>query len=272
MNLKSTIKYFLLSFLFTFLFIPGPANPPGELGTNQWVLSLQAGLAAIGTEMTPGLEALQNEFNHHPGVSFDLALSHTLFKHWEVGANFERNYLSGDSKLPDFSAAGVHPRFMVLYQQPVYYQTVSTSYYFFTRYYLRPFPKVNWNVVRFDPFLEFGLGANRFKTALNYRTVPQGAPSADIFVKGQTWNPMPGSSARYNIGTGTRINFKSSLNFIFSLDLDLINSDCMDAVHNYDASGTRLNAFTLLPRFRLGVVIPISNSLHGGTPYLPWAP
>lgn len=261
----------ILSFL-SIVSIEGQGRPPQDLGKNQWIVAIQFGTAMIGTEMTPGLQALKSEFNNQPGASFDFSLSHTLFNHWEFGVDIERNYLNGNSALPGFSANGVHPRFMDIYPQPVYYQTVSTSYYTFARYYFRPFPAMSWSKSRLDPFVGFGVGANCFKTLLNYETMPPGASTDNIFLKGQGWNPMPGSSARYNIGTGVRIDFKSKLNLLLSFDIDLINSDCLDAVHNYDASGKRLNAFTLLTRLRMGVILPISHLLRKGRPYMPWTP
>jgi hypothetical protein len=248
------------------------SNPPGEIGQNQWIISFQPGINGIVTEFTPSLSFLENEFNHDPAFSFDIALSHTLGKHWETGVNLTLSKLKGSSDLPDFSAFGNHAAFLSLYQAPVNYETESKSLYAFIRYYFREFTSLSRNNIRIDPFVEMGIGANQFKTQLNYDEVPTGEASPNIFMKGQGYNPLPGSSAQYTAGTGTLINFKHNWNLILSFNMDLINSDVMDAVHNYTSKGDRNHAKTLVTRFKVGVTIPLSGPVQQSNYYMPWAP
>lgn len=261
-----------LIFLFSLVPVTIFANPPGELSRKQWVIAVQSGTAMILTELTPDLSTLKNEFKHQPGLSFDFSLSRTMGSHWEPGINLSINHFNGKSALPEFSANGHHYRFMELYQLPVQYQTASFSLYAFMRYYFRKYPTKRSEKIRIDPFAEFGVGGNHFKTEISYQQIPPGETSAIIFEKGQGINPLPGSSAQYTFGTGARMNFKKEWNLLISLNMDMVNSDCMDAVHNYDLQGNRNNAKTLLARLKIGVTIPITNPLKTTRQYLPWAP
>ncbi|HKJ42190.1 MAG TPA: hypothetical protein VKA27_08845 [Sunxiuqinia sp.] len=247
------------------------AHPPGELAQNQWVIAFQAGSAMMLTEVAPDFSSISNEFNHQPGLALDFAVSHTLGSHWEPGFDLSINHLSGTSPLPDFSAIGIHARFINLNQLPVIYQTASTSGYAFIRYYFRAYPKGMSTKMRIDPFFEVGVGVNHFKTKLNYQQTPSGESTSLIFEKGQGRNLIPGSSAQYTMGTGTRINFRKAWNLLLSLDMDVINSDCVDAVHNYDSQGNRIHARAILPRLKIGVIIPITNPLRTTNTYLPWS-
>ncbi len=248
------------------------SNPPGEIGKNQWIISFQPGINGIASEFTPSLSFLENEFSHEPAFSFDMALSHTFGKRWETGVNLTLSKLKGSSDLPVFSAFGNHAAFLSLYQAPVNYETESKSLYGFIRYYFREFTSLSKKKNRIDPFVEMGIGANQFKTQLNYDEVPAGEASPNIFKKGQGYNPLPGSSAQYTAGAGTLINFKQNWNLILSFNMDLINSDVMDAVHNYTSEGDRNHAKTLLTRLKVGVAIPLSNSVQRSDYYMPWAP
>lgn len=259
-------------FLFSFFPVTISANPPGELSRNQWVVAVQSGTAMILTEFTPDLRTLKNEFDHQPGLALDFSLSRTMGSHWEPGINLSINHFNGKSALPEFSANGYHYRFKDLYQLPVQYQTASYSLYIFMRYYFRNYPTKRAEKIRIDPFAEFGIGGNNFKTEISYQQVPPGETSAKIFVKGQGINPLPGSSAQYTLGTGARMNFKKDWNLLLSFNLDMVNSDCMDAVHNYDPQGNSNHAKTILGRLKVGVIIPITNPLKTTHQYLPWAP
>ncbi len=258
--------------LFSFLWFPVNANKSFDIIRHQWLFTFQGGVTVLATEYVSGIGALQNEFNHQPGLLVDFSLSRTLGKHWEVGLGMNFSQIHGRSDLPEFSANGIHPEFMTLYQLPVKYQTLSQYYYLFGRWYFREYAETQCYHVRLDPFVELSGGFNVLINSLKYESIPPGETTDVIFEKGQGARPHPGDVPGFSTGIGTRINFAGHINLITALNFDFMDYDNLDAVHNYDDKGQRLKAIGILTRFTVGVVIPLSNRLTGKKPYMPWAP
>ena len=226
---------------------------------NQWVLSGRTGIAWLMSELTPDFQLLSNEFRHHPGLVLDFTIGGTLGSNWEPGINFSIYQLSGESSTPDFSANGFHHSFMELYQLPVEYATVSTSLSAYCRYYFMGSSQRSRSTIQLQPYAEIGGGINYFFTELGYKILPEGLSSNLIFHKGtQKAGPGPGNVVQFQTGLGAKVVFPADLNLIFSLNADIVNYDCMDAVHNY-TNEKRNHAFSIVPKFLIGVIIPLSN-------------
>lgn len=239
----------------------------------QWLLTVEAGSSVGLAEYSYDLSSLDKEFSHQPGLAASLSLARTLGTRWELGGTFSFNQLRGNSPSPEFSANGIHHEFMELYNQPVSYQTESTSALCFIRYYFKKWTnKGPGKGLHLNPFIKAGVGYNRFKTQLNYDQTPPGAANPVIYKKGQGYNKLPGSSAQYSLGTGTRLSVNNGIDFLLSFTMDMINSDCIDAVHNYRDNGEAYQAFTVIPSLKLGVSIPLNREVSPFERYMPWAP
>lgn len=272
MNLKIK-NHLLITFLFV-LFFSGNllAKPAGKGSVNRWELTLRGGSAIIISEMSENFKFLENEFMHHPGVSFDFALSRTFGKHWEPGINIGLYKLDGSVDAPYFSANGIHGSFRNLYTGiPVNYNNISNSVTFFTRYYFFEFTEAPENQLQFQPFFGLAGGMNIFATEVFYSTIPPGKDDATIFQKAGDNN---GNVGQFSFELGTKASIGPRLNFIVSLNADWVNYDCVDGVHNY-TEGERNHAKTLVARLMAGIVIPLSKDIYsgeGGSSSLPFSP
>jgi hypothetical protein len=238
---------------------------------SQWVLTGRTGFAWLMNEITPDFKFLSNEFRHQPGLVLDFSVGRTLGNNWEPGINFNVYRLSGESSIPDFSANGLHHSFMNLYQLPVEYVTVSTSLSAYCRYYFIGSSQKSRLTIQFQPYVEIGGGVNYFFTELGYKIPPEGSASHLIFNKGtQDSGSGPGNVAQFITGLGTKAVLPGNLSLIVSLNADLVNYDCMDAVHNY-TNGKRNHAFSIVPKFLIGVYVPLSNK-NISNRHMPWSP
>ncbi len=241
--------------------------PEGIL--NQWYITGRTGMSVLLKEITPELKALNNEFRNQPGLTLDLTISKSLGEKWEPGVNFNILKLSGNSDLPNFSATNNHYAFLNLLQLPVKYVTIVTSFSAICRYYL--FNKPGKNRVYMKPYLEFGAGINYFFTELGYTSTPPDDIPRLIYYKGtQSSGPKRGNEAQANVGLGSKIVLPADIDLIISLNGDIINYDCLDAVHNYNET-KRNHAFSIVPKFLLGVIIPIKKNDFSNH-HMPWSP
>lgn len=240
----------------------------------QWLITGRIGTGWLLKEITTDFIILDNEFNHTPGLAIDLSLSRTYGEKWEPGIMLSIYSLTGESDLPLFSANNFHSAFSNLYQAPVKYITVSTSLSAYCRYYPIKHSKKNTKQIRLNPYVELGTGINYFFTEVGYKTTPSGTTSPVIFQKGTGEKPRthPGNVAEISLGLGTKIELPSDLNMILGLNTDIVNYDCLDAVHNYYEDGERTHAKGIVPRIMIGVVVPISNKSRSGSSHLPWGP
>jgi len=274
---KKTFAVLLLVIFFPWLsvnIIHATPSLKSKNNNNQWHISGRTGTAWLQYEIGSDMALLKKEFTHQPGLAIDLGISRTLGRSWEPGILISIFRLSGESDLPEFSANGNHSSFITLYQMPVEYVTVSTSLSAYCRYHFRSFSKRTTTTVSLNPFAELGGGINYFFTQLGYQTTPEGENSSIIFRKGTGEKPrtQPGNVAQISLGLGTKIEMPRNLTLIFSLNTDIINYDCLDAVHNY-TDGKRNHASSVVPRIMAGVCVPIGNKGRsgGGDSHLPWA-
>jgi hypothetical protein len=274
---KKTFTIFLLAIFFPWLSINIIHASPflkSKNNNNRWHFSGRTGTAWLLKEISRDFIFLDNEFRHQPGLALDLGISRTLGRSWEPGILINIFRLSGENDLPEFTANGNHSSFITLYQMPVEYVTVSTSLSAYCRYHFIDLSKRTTTTVSLDPFAELGGGINYFFTQLGYQTTPEGENSSIIFRKetGEKPKTHPGNVAQISLGLGTKIEMPRNLTLVFSLNTDIINYDCLDAVHNY-TDGKRNHASSIIPRLMAGVCVPIGGKGRsgGGDSHLPWS-
>lgn len=247
------------------------AAPPGDNGAGSWWLSVRAGTTILLSEITRDFRFLENEFNHHPGFSVDLSLSKILGDHWEPGVNLAVYRLTGATPQPRFSATGIFGPFNNLYPGiPVEYENMSGSLLFSVRYFVFSLPDQHPRGFHLSPFIEAGGGLNVFASEVHYESVPPGMESSLIWEKA---GKNMGNVAQISLGIGTKMNIGRNWDFLFALNTEWIDYDCVDGVHNY-TGGERDHARALMPRLMAGIAIPLGGSSLGRSPesdYLPWS-
>ncbi|MDD3853892.1 MAG: hypothetical protein PHD40_09615 [Syntrophomonadaceae bacterium] len=175
--------------------------------------------------------------------------------------------------MPDFSANGNHSSFNDLYDWPVEYVTVSTALSATVKYHLRKLPANSTKTIRLDPFVELGAGVIYFFTQLGYTNPPPAVPEAIIFGKGTGKKPRsePGNVMQATAGLGTEIDLPQNISLILSVNADIVNYECLDAVHNYAADGERIAARTIVGKIMAGIIVPFGSRDRrpGSTPWSP---
>jgi hypothetical protein len=268
---KHALAFFAFAFFITCLPIQVDAQKLKRDYSGSWELIIRPGIAGMFAEIGPGLNQLENEFNHQLGPALDVGLSRTLGGHWEAGLHIGGYQLKGNTPSPVFSANGNHGDFLNMADVPAKYTTMLFAAYGVARYYFRePGFSVAGNTgLRLDPFVEAGIGFNVFITDLRYEYVPEGYPSDMIFVKGKGAVPTPAAEPQFTFGGGTRIRLKNDWRLMVALNLDLIAYDCVDAVHNYSKDGERLEAWGAVSRLMVGISLPLKKKK---TDYMIWSP
>jgi hypothetical protein len=262
---KPMERKFLSALLLAF-FILSPClniasgNPGIGSKEGAWTVTGKFGSAILLQEFYGFVTFPENEFSHESGLALDLGINRKLDQRWEPGINFSLYRLSGTSDLPEFSANGLHPSFMNLYQWPVEYVTVSTTLSGMMKYHLLDLPGSDISRVRLDPFVEIGAGVIFFFNQLGYSNPPPDISEAVIFEKGTGEKPRsePGNVMQVSAGFGTEIDLPQNISLVISVNADIVNYDCMDAVHNY-TNAERNNARTIVAKIMTGVVIPVGG-------------
>jgi hypothetical protein len=228
-------------------------------------------MSLLMKEVTSDFKFLKNEFRHQPGLTLDFTVGRNIDLKWEPGINVSLYRLTGHSDLPEFSATGNHYAFINLYQLPVEYVTVATSVSAFLRHYFFNSSGNSKNRVYLKPYAEIGAGVNYFFTELGYSVIPPQSDSRVIFYKGtRSPGPGPGNVAQLLTGMGAKAVLPGNVDLIISFNADVVNYGCLDAVHNY-TNGKRNHAFSIVPKFLTGVIIPLGNN-NISNRHMPWSP
>ncbi len=245
------------------------ASPAGSYFPNKWEVSGQFGTCGLLFEMRGLTSKLPNEFNHKPGYTFGLSLSRTVRLHWKPSLDMYFYHFTGDNDNPAFSAIGKNSDFEDFVKAPVEYKTDMGAMMVGIRYYLWKFTKPEYKKLSLNPYLELQAGLNVLSTELRYKNPPAGEASL-IFEKGKGDPARPAAViGQYSCGGGTEINLHHDWKLSVGLNLDFVNYNCVDAVHNYYSSGKEIHTMDVVPRLMVGVIIPVWQRKQG---YKIWAP
>jgi len=237
---------------------------------NIWEVTGEFGMVGLWMEMDGITSRLAPEFNDNPGYSFGVSLSRTVGLHWKPNFSMLFYHFTGDNNYPVFSAEGNQPDFNDLARKPVEYKTDMGAFLLGIRYYPLEFTRPHYKWWRIDPYLEVQLGLNVLSTELRYKTLPEGKTTTLIFEKGKGDPARPAAIiGQYSCGGGTELSFNHDWKLLLSFNLDFVNYDCLDAVHNYTPSGDKISVMTVVPRLMVGITIPIAKKRPA---YRMWAP
>ncbi|MCD6354503.1 MAG: hypothetical protein J7L95_03050 [Prolixibacteraceae bacterium] len=240
-------------------------------------LSLQLGTSSLVTELPNSLSGAIHEFNNQPGLSYRLGFSKYLSNHWEAGFEFSLSVLKGKNNSPNFSAIGFHASMPDPIDEPVIYRNRLLNQKIFVRYFFNSIYDGIQNY-SFAPFLTAGVGNLLYKSELEYKN--QDGDNL-IFGKGvANYKKANTTSAVYFLGTGLKTALSSKMEIMAMFNLNFVNYDFLDVVHNYDAVGTRIELIGIYSDFMVGLSWKIekkkknhkklSKHTKKNIPYLPW--
>jgi hypothetical protein len=215
-------------------------------------VAVKSGPSQLITEF--GSEGAKNEFNNQAGLSYAIEISKQLSPYWESGFEFGSTVLRGKADSPDFSAFGNHPSFTPPFTDPVFYRNKLLS--------SRAFVQFNGFRGKRDylllPFVRAGVGLLEYKSELRYN---DGREKDLIFGKRvEDFKDAVMSTAVYNVSPGVRLSLTAKIKLMAALNLNLVNYDFLDVVHNYNKAGERVHAVGLYTDFWIGISVFFNNT------------
>ena len=223
-------------------------------------IGVKAGTSRLITEFPKDFSESINEFDNKSGLAIDVELSKYLTDHWEIGMEINYSVLNGETDNPKFSADGHHSAFLEPITGPVEYNNILMGQKFFFRYYFISLGKNNAKV-NFKPFVRGGMGYLYYKSKFKYID-PNPAGDDIIFGKGIKGHSNL-STAVYNFGTGFKTSLSSKLYIISSVNLDFVNYDFLDVVHNYNEAGERRDLIGVYTELKIGIFYNITTFESG---------
>ncbi len=239
----SHAKYFMLMCMALTLSKFSAAQNDFESGIN---IGIQVGSSKLLGEYN-GLSESVVEFNNANGISTSLEISKYFSPHLEGSFGLSFSHLSGNIDDPlTLSAQGYHDAFPLPPNQivdPLEYNNNLVKPNLFLRYYLLKVTKSSY----FNPYLKLGAGY------LNYRSELKDTETQEIIYGKGNENYANLSTGVVILGTGFRTNISNQFYVLTSFDLNFVNYDLLDVVHNYDETGNRLDLTGVFSEIRIGI-------------------
>lgn len=215
------------------------AQKPFKSGLNY---GAKLGVSGLLTEIPYSFSETINEFDNKTGIAYSLEVSHHLSSRWEIGLEWNFSNLKGNTFNPEFSAEGFQEGIPAEITEPVEYSNYLSGPNFLVRYYFKPVTKKTY----FNPFVRLGVGILHYKSALKYIGSDETIFGTEKF--GTNLN-----TPVFNIGTGYKSSLSSKVYMVISIDLNLVDYDFLDVMHNFDQEGNRLELLGLFAEFKVGI-------------------
>lgn len=203
-------------------------------------------------EIPTDFSGVINEFDNKIGFATALEFSKYLTQNWEIGVEIGYSNLNGSSQLSEFSAEGLQEGIPANISDPTEYKNKLFGQNAFLRYYFKP---ASSNSV-FIPFLRMGLGYLNYYSQFKYI-----ASASDdlLFGKGsEGYNKL--STPVSILGTGFKSTISKELYVVSSIDLNIVNYDFLDVVHNYNNESQRIKIIGLNAEFKVGIFYTINKT------------
>lgn len=216
----------------------------------------KTGISFLVTEIFKGFSGSANEFTNQPGPHIGFEISRFLTPQLEAGADVSFSWLKGVNNSPHFSAIGLHACMMDPITEPVEYNNRLYGPKIFTRFY---FPNNSKKENPANVYLKTGFGILFYESELfyRYRTNDQ-----IIFGKGYgKFKTTKVSNAVYVLGSGFTRAIAERVNLNASVNLNFVNYDFLDVVHNFDTSGKRRQITGLFSDVSIGISVNLDKSM-----------
>jgi len=196
-----------------------------------YLIFVNAGTSTVVTEYKRDWSGIINEMHHRSWYSYALGISKSFTQNWDFGYEYEFCFLKGFQDNPDFSAYRYgHYKISLMDIKPVIYHTRVKCHNFVATYHFN-----NYKGKRFIPFVYVKLGGSKLFSELMYAS-----DYKLIFAKIGWKENMPDASVyivNFNVGAGLGLEWVIDQNLSINLKTDInhINDDNLDGVHNFDA-------------------------------------
>jgi hypothetical protein len=243
---------FFLTYLALFVLV---LNSRAQWGVDSDIrLTGKFAVSQMMVELNKNFSEGVNEFDNQPGLGFGVEISKQFTPNWEIGAEFILSTLYGEAVTPDFSAIGNHASMMEPFTEPLVYKNQLFGQKIFVQYnfVLNSF----YNVT--NPFLRAGIGYVPYRSQLRFRdNWHQGI----IFGKGlEEYEKNKMSTAVYTVTPGIRTKISSHMELMATINLNVVNYDFLDVVHNYNEAGERLQMKGIYVDFEVGISFLLNDS------------
>lgn len=223
-----------------------------------WNIGAKFGASRMIGEFPNNFSEAITEFDYKMGFAIDAELSKTISNHFEIGFDINRSTLTGETQNPSFSAQGYHAAFMEPLTAPVEFENKLSGQKFFFRYYFKDLEETEG--FKFNPFVRAGVGFLHYNSKVKYID----APDDDLlFGKGNSNYSNELSTAVYVLGTGFKTEINKRFYLLASADLNFVNYDFLDVVHNYNENGDRLELLGIYSDFKIGIFYNITSNKPG---------
>ena len=243
------IKYIFVLNILVSIGLLSLAQKPLKSGLN---FGAKIGATGLMSEMPYTFSETINEFYNKAGFAYSLEVSKYLSPRWEIGFEWNFSNLKGTSLKPDFSAEGVQEGIPAEIAEPVKYNNQLSGPAILFRYYFKPVTKETY----FNPFVRAGIGILHFHSVLNY------IDSGEIIFGTDKYGTNLNTPV-FNLGTGFKTSISSGVYLVTSIDLNLVNYDLLDVMHNFDPKGNRLELMGLFAEFKVGIFFSLNQVKKG---------
>lgn len=248
-SLNRTLEIYLIATLILIspLFVNAQKYSPRGIN-----IGLQGGISKTLTEVPNGFKETISEFNNKPGFTYSLEFSRYFSSRFEIAAAYSNIVLKGVAYNPDFSAEGIQHGLPDDIIDPVEYKSKMYGGSLYFRYYFLPQAKESG----FNPYLKAGTGLFYYISKLKYIDAAEDDVLFGKGIPGQTNLVTPS----FFLGTGFKTNLSPDFYMLSSIDINMVNYDFLDVVHNYNPGGGRMEVIGLYTEIKVGIFY----NLHKG--------
>jgi hypothetical protein len=242
---KTIIKHIILSIIF----LIGGVN---EIFSQSLInAGIKLGGSKLLGEYPAGGPGMINEFDNKTGFAYALEISKYLSDRWEIGIDFTTSNLKGDTYDPDFSAEGIQAGIPSQIIDPVEYENKLFGQNIYFRYFFKPVDSEGL----FMPFVKAGGGYINYTSKFKYIDA---ADDDLLFGKGKEgYTDL--STPVFLLGTGFKTTISPNLYILGTLDLNLVNYDFLDVIHNYSDDNKRHQITGVFTEFKIGIFYSLTN-------------
>ncbi len=215
-------------------------------GKNRINVGVEFGTSRMMVEFPADFSQKIVEFDNKPGFTTDAELTKYISDRWEIGIDLNYTTLNGNKQHPSFSAEGNHSAIKELEDKPVEYINRLLGQKVFTRFYLTPLDNVKGKVNNY-PFIGAGAGIINYQSKFKYI-------GEDDIIFGKGYRGFTKlSTAVFSLSAGIKTSWSSKLFVVSSVNSNFVSYGFLDAMHNYNAAGNKLDILGLFLDFKVGI-------------------
>lgn len=248
-----------------------------------WNFTIQLGRTALLSEINKDFSGVSNDMNNQSDWGFNLQLAKMVIDHLDLGFEFGlsnykgyRNY-SGNVNWLMLHTAFNNSRGDYL-PLPIYYDSDVTNFSIYLKYNFANFHKLTRGYLNINLYAKVAVGVlfpsveMGFQDNSNYALTGLVSP---LYLKGR--NPRPEKDSHFIMNPALGLNYQLSDRLLFSAEtsMQLIGSDNLDGIHNFNTQlrptvpdqetpAYRIPVYDLTAKFMVGMTYYFNIDNHKG--------